>query len=177
MPVKTKKTVKTVAQTVSVPQCHADVSSAIALIGEKQRERQRIQAAMNDEIAAIKARYEAKAEPHNLAIKQLSLGVEIWCAANRKLLTNGEKVKFHSFAAGDVKWRITPPKVVIRGAEAVLEALKREGLTQFIRVKEEVSKEAILADDSVTTMVPGISIQQTEEFVIEPFETHLEEVA
>ena len=174
---KKTKPVKTAATPAAVPQDIAGCSAAIATIGVRQRERTRIQAAMNDEIAAIKTRYEAEALPHNEAIRELSKGVEIYCAANRKYLTNDGKVKSHAFAAGDVKWRITPPKVVIRGAEAVLEALRRAGPSRYIRVKEEVSKEAILADDGVTALVPGISIQQSEEFVIEPFETHLEEVA
>ncbi len=132
---------------------------------------------MNDEIAAAKARYEAEAEPKKAEIVALTEGVNIWCAANREELTGGGKVKFHAFTSGEVRWRVTPPKVVIKGVEMVLTALKAAGLTQFIRTKEEISKEAILGDDTVRQQIPGISIQQTEEFVVVPFETKLEEVA
>jgi phage host-nuclease inhibitor protein Gam len=173
---KMQKRVKTAVSPGRVPQNREDVSADIAELGVLQRERTRIQASMNDAMASIKAEYETMAEPVNEKIKTLSEGVSIWCAANRKLLTEGGKVKTHAFAAGEVRWRITPPKVVIRGAEAVLDALRRAGLTRFIRTKEEISKEAILAEPEAVAAVRGIGIEQKEEFVIVPFETQLEEV-
>jgi phage host-nuclease inhibitor protein Gam len=167
---------KTAALAVMVPQSRDEVSKAILEIGVRQRERTRIAATMNDKIAAIKARYETEAEPHSAAIVALSEGIKIWCAANRSELTRQEKVKTHAFAGGEVRWRMTPPRVVSRGAEAALAALKRAAMTQFIRIKEEISKEAILADADAVASIPGISFQQIEEFVIVPFETTLEEV-
>ena len=172
---KKTKSVKTPAAPV-VPQNREEASSAIARIGMLQRERTRIEALMNDEMAATKARFEGQAEPYNLQIKALSEGVSIWCAANRQALTENGKVKTHAFAAGEVRWRVTPPKVVIKGVEAVMDALRRGGLGKFIRTKEEISKEAILAEPEAVAAVRGISIEQKEEFVVVPFETELEEV-
>lgn len=123
---KKPKPVKTEA-VAPTPQTREEVSAAIAAIGNLQRERTRIQAAMNDEIAAVKARFEAEAEPHNEQIKALTAGVSTWCAANRRSLTDGGKLKTHVFAAGEVRWRITPPKVLVRGTEAVLDGLRRCG--------------------------------------------------
>ena len=161
---------------VMVPQTREEVSVSILRIGELQRQRTRIEAAMNDEVATAKARYEAEAEPHKREIIALSEGVKIWCAANRDELTGKGRVKHFKFSGGEVRWRMTPPKVVVRGVEAVIDMLKRTGLTQFIRVKEEVNKEAILADGEAWTRINGVVVQQAEEFVIVPFETTLEEV-
>jgi hypothetical protein len=62
-----------------------------------------------------------------------------------------------------------------RSADPAL--LKAKGLKQYIRTKEEVNKEAILADPESVASCAWIKIEQAEDFVIVPFETELEEVA
>lgn len=176
MPAKPLR-VKADAPRFAIPQSREDCTDYIARIGRAQRERERIQAAMNDELAAIRAGYEEQARPHAEAIKALSQGVQVWCDANREALTVGNKTKTANLASGEVRWRLRPPKVVIRGLDAVMEALKDLRLDRFIRVKEEISKDAILADAEAVKHVKGISIDQGEDFVIVPFETELEEVA
>jgi phage host-nuclease inhibitor protein Gam len=63
----------------------------------------------------------------------------------------------------------------VRGAEAVLDALRRAGLSRFIRTKDEVNKEAILNEPEAVARIPGISISQGEDFVVTPFEAELAE--
>ena len=63
------------------------------------------------------------------------------------------------------------------GVEAVLDQLRRLGLKRFIRQKEEVNKEAVLADPAAVAQVTGLTINRGEDFVISPFETELAEVA
>jgi phage host-nuclease inhibitor protein Gam len=172
-----KTRVKTDAVQYPVPQTRDDVTSAIAMIGAHQRERDRIQAAMNDELSRIRERFEAEAKPHADVISQLTKGVHLYCEAHRDEITKGGKVKTHTFASGEVKWRLRPPSVVLRGADAVLDALKALKLDRFVRVKEEVNKDAILADPEAVAGVKGISVRQTEDFVVQPWDTELEEVA
>jgi phage host-nuclease inhibitor protein Gam len=57
-----------------------------------------------------------------------------------------------------------------------MEALRKAGLERFIRTKEDLNKEAMLADPEAVASIPGISVSQREEFVIVPIETALEEV-
>lgn len=160
-----------------VPQTREQATDAIADIGRAQRERERIQAAMNDEIAEIKQRYEEQARPHAERIATLSKGVQTWCEAHRHELTDAGKVKTASLAAGEVRWRTTPPSCSIKAVDKVIEALRSMGLSRFLREKIEVDKQAILADPEAVQHIKGISISQREEFVIVPFETELEEVA
>lgn len=160
-----------------VPQHLDQVIEAIAAIGRHQRERIRIEASMNDDLANVREAWEKQAAPHLDAIRELQRGVQIWCEANRELLTQGGKVKYAHLASGEVKWRLTPPKVMIRAVETVIDYLKQAGLHRFVRAKEEISKELILAEPEAVAHVKGISISQREEFVIRPFETELEEVA
>lgn len=164
------------AVAVAVPGNAADASNAIARIGIEQRELARIEAAMNDELAVIKERWEAQAEPHRKAIADTSQGVQIWCEAHRGELLKGD-AKTATFPAGEVQWRVRPPSCRVTGAEAVLDLLRRLGLGRFIRSKEEINKEAILNEPEAVTGVPGIRIEQGEDFVIKPFEAPLTEAA
>jgi phage host-nuclease inhibitor protein Gam len=157
---------------------HRDqVNEAIAEMGTLQRERVRIEAAMNDKLAAVKARYEALAKPKGDRINELGLGVKLWCEANRATLTKDGRVKFHEFATGVVKWRLTPWAVSLKNVAEVLALIKAKGLTQYIRTKEEIDKEALLADrETLGDSIKGVRIGQKEEFSIEPAATKIEEV-
>jgi phage host-nuclease inhibitor protein Gam len=169
--------VKTKAAAVPIPQSREEAIEAVAEMGRRQRERERIQATMNDEIAGIKTAYEEEARPHNEAIQALKEGIHTWCEANRAQLTNGGKVKSANLASGDVGWRTTPPRVKVTGLQAVIELIKSLKLLQFLRVKEEINKEAMLADPESAQRIKGVEIVQIEEFWVVPFETKLEEIA
>ena len=160
-----------------VPQSRTEMVEFIAEIGTLQRERERIQTRMNDELASIRTGFETEAEPLNKRIADLSRGVQLWCEVNRDELTRNGKTKTVGLPSGEVKWRTRPAKVMVRAAEVVIETLKSLGLDRFVRVKEEVNKEAILADPAAVGGVKGITITQGEDFVIVPHETELEEVA
>lgn len=164
---------KTPAVTVAVPQSREQAADHIREIGELQRNLQRIQAGMNDDLAARREAWEAKAQPLADKINAMTTGLQTWCEANRDSLTQGGKTKTAAFTTGEVLWRLRPPSARITGAEAVLDALRKLGLGRFIRTKEEVNKEAILNEPEVVAHVPGISISQGEDFVVVPFETEL----
>jgi len=160
-----------------VPQSRDEVTKAIAEIGELQRDMADLELQMNDELAAIKGKYELEAEPSRVRIAALTAGVQVWCDANRRELTDGGKTKSAHLGSGEVQWHLTPPRVVIRALDVVLAELRRRGLDRFIRKVEEVNKEAILADKDAVTGIPGISITQKEEFIVKPFAAKLEGVA
>lgn len=159
-----------------VCQSREETAESIARIGALQRERDRIQAAMNDELAAVRERFEAQAKPHAERIAELTRGVHDWCVANRAQLTHDNKVKFHAFATGEVKWRMRPPSISVRGVDAVVSTLRKLGLTRFLREKVEIDKEAMLKEPEVAGSIGGISVSQREDFVVVPAETQLEEV-
>lgn len=168
--------IKAAAADYAVPQSTQEVNDAIVEIGQRQRDRDRIEADMNAELAAVRKSYEDQAHPHAERIKDLASGVQTYCEAHRDELTKGGKTKTAKLASGEVSWRMRPPSVAVRGMAAVVDALKKLKLTRFIRTKEELDKEAVLADPSAVDAIKGISIQQKEDFVIKPFSTELEEV-
>ena len=172
---------KTAAFPVIVPQNLVQANEFVYNIGELQRKRTEIETIMNAVLVSTKAHYEESARPFKEKIESRLKGLQIYCEANRATLTDDGKVKFCRFGAGEVAWRTRPPSVVIRGAEKVLAALKADvGLDRFIRVKEEIDKEAMLKESAaiLATRIKGISIGSTgEDFIVTPFETKLEEVA
>lgn len=172
-----KKTrIKLEAADHDVPQSLDEVNEAVAEIGRRQRERERIQAEMNDDLAAVRAKYETAAKPHAERITELTLGVKVWCEANRDLLTREGKTKTARLATGEVSWRMRPPSVLVRGADAVIDALRKLKLDRFLRIKTELDREAILADPEAVAPIKGLAISQKEDFVIKPDLTELEEI-
>ncbi len=173
-----KNKIKTPAADYPVPQEKPEAVRDIGKIGQLQRQRTRIETAMNDKLAKIKEEYEAKAAPLSANISALAKGVHTWCEANRDELTDNNKVKFANLPTGKVNWRKKPPKVNLSKVEDVIARLEKLGLTQFIRTKPEVDKEAILKTPDLVEGIKGIKVKSDgEEFGITPFETELEEIA
>jgi phage host-nuclease inhibitor protein Gam len=165
---------KTKAQAYA-PQSQNDCAADIKKLGDLQRDFARAQADMNDEIAAITKRYQPKLEALSGRIETLQQGVQTYCEAHRDELTNSGKVKSANFVTGEVNWRQRPPSVSIRGAETVIDTLKRMDLARFIRVKEEPNKEAMLNEPDAVRGIAGINIVTgVEDFVITPFEANAE---
>ncbi len=159
------------AAAVEVAQSRDDVAAGIKAIGDCQRRIARLQADMNDAIAEVTARYQPGIDAEKGSLDGLQQSVQGWCEAHRDELTQGGKVKTAQFVTGEVAWRIRPPSVSVRGVEAVIDTLKRLGFGRFIRVKEEINREAILNEPDEVRGVAGLSINSgVEDFVITPFE-------
>ena len=152
-------------------QAREEVEIAIKDIGDLQRELQRKMTAQNDEIAAITERYAPELQAIKEQLESMQDAVQAWCESHRDELTRHGKTKTANFNTGDVQWRQRPPSVNARGIPTILENLKKLGLIQFIRTKEELNKEAILNEPELAKTVAGISIKTCcEDFVITPFE-------
>ncbi len=156
---------------VFVCQNKAQAMEAITEVGNSQREITRLETEINDiTAAAIDERKDRISELRSI-IETLSHGVQSWCEVNRDVLC--VKGKTVNLTTGEVSWRVRPPKVSLRGVDKVLEMLKaNKALSKkFVRVKEEVNKDAILADPKAVKDIKGISISSgVEDFVIKPFE-------
>ncbi len=157
----------------SAPQSREEAASFVRRIGENSRAIARFEADMNDAIVRLKEDAQTCAAPLADEIGQLTEGLRTWCEANRVALTDGGKRKFADLGTGKIEWRFSPPKVTIKGVEAVLAAIKTLGLP-FIRAKEEIDKEAMLAQPDKARLVPGVSIGSAGEmFAVEPFEAEI----
>lgn len=154
-----------------------DVANSIQVIGEKLRALDALEAAMNDKLAEVKKHFDELAARDRDEIRRHADGIRLYCETNRAVLTKDGRTKTARFATGTVAWRMTPPRVVIRQVDKVLEALKAAKLKRFIRLKEEIDKEAILRDREAVAGIKGIAVEQREEIVIKPFGADLETTA
>lgn len=158
-----------------IPQSREQVSVDIKKIGDIQRELTRIETDMNDEIAVITNKNVPTIQALKAEMETLQKGVQGWCEANRDDITNGRKTKTANLITGEVSWRTRPESVTVKGVDVVMAALKKLKLDRFIRRKEEVNKEAILADKNAVAEIKGIVINSgVEDFAITPFEQDIQ---
>jgi len=165
------------ADAVPVPQSQADAAAAIHQIGEAERARALIQAALDETVAAARAKAEADAAPHRGQIEVLTRGLQIWAEANRDLLCQGGR-KTVSLATGEIGWRVRPPSVRISGLDAVIERIRALGLGRFLRVRTEVDKAAMLSEPQAAAAIDGVSIASAgEQFFVAPAGLQMQEPA
>jgi phage host-nuclease inhibitor protein Gam len=158
-----------------VPQSRDEAVQMVGRVGTLRRQIAARKAAADEQIRTIGEMVEEALAPLAAELGELEAGLQAWCEANRLALTAEGRVKHHDFGTGRVSWRLRPPRVTIRGLEAVIEGCKRLGLTRFLRVSEEVNKDAMLADAETARQIAGVSISSAgEDFVIEPAELELD---
>ena len=160
--------------TVQAPQSKADVANDIKAIGDLQRDLGRIEATINDQIAAITAQAAPQIDAMRERLLTLQAGVQTWCEAHRVEICG--KGKSANLVTGEVSWRQRPPSCTITKADNVIQLLRGLGLHRFVREKAEVNKDAILAEPGEVAGVKGIKIVTgVEDFVITPFEVEVGE--
>jgi phage host-nuclease inhibitor protein Gam len=159
--------------TVQAPQSKADVANDIKAIGDLQRQLGRIEATVNDQIAEITAKAAPQIDAMRERLQALQAGVQTWCEAHRVEICG--KGKSANLVTGEVNWRQRPPRVSVSKEEEVIQRLRGLGLIRFIREKEEINKEAILAEPGEVAGIKGIKVVTgVEDFVITPFEVEVE---
>ena len=171
-----KQRMKTTSTNFPVPQDDSEARECIREIGDLNREALRLQAEMNDKIAALQQDYGDLIDPITAQVTAKQGGLQVFAQANRARLTNNGKVKSHEFATGKISWRLRPARVSIRGTDAVIEAVKAAGLgAKFIRIKESINKDEMREDRKTASVIKGVTIgSDGEDFIVEPFETDLQ---
>lgn len=160
----------------SVPQSKTDCAAYIKNLGDVQRDFERSKAEMNDAIANITKSFAPVLEALQTRMTVLQTGIHTWCEANRATLCEGQG-KTANLVTGEVSWRQRPPSVTIRGADTVIETLKRMHLERFVRTKEEVNRDAMLNEPDAVRGIAGITINTgIEDFSITPFSVEVEAV-
>ncbi len=130
---------------------------------------------MDRELTAVREQYEVPLTALGKQLEEKSALLEGWAATNPEEFPKGRKSL--DMLHGVIGYRTGTPKLktVLRKTwDAVLETLKAFHLTQYVRIKEEVNKEAIIADaqagnvDEATLRKVGITVSQEESFFVEP---------
>ena len=159
---------------IPVPKDLDEAINFLSIIAEEQRKIDAKKMEMNSGIDRLKEQAIAEIKPREEKIEQLFDGLFSFAEANRDKLTEDGKKKTVAVPTGSFGWRMTPPSVSISKAEEVVKRLKSLKLERFIRIKEEVDKEAMLKEQEMAKTVSGVTISQHEEFFAKPAEVELE---
>lgn len=163
-----KKAVKRTV--VAVPNSLDEAAKFLARLGQEQRKIDEINLDLNEKLKDLTVKATAKTKPHQESITKIVDGLFVFAESRREELTDGGKKKTVDLPTGTFGWRMTPPAVSLRNVKEVLARLKTMGLSQFVRTKEEVDKEAMLKEQGLATSVKGVSITQHEDFLVKPTE-------
>lgn len=153
-----------------VPQSIEEVDRDVLEVGQLELKLDEIDSELKAEVARLKDEAAKERKPHEDRREELVDGVTAYAESHRDELTDDGKTKTVKLpGGGELKWRLTPPALIVKSKPAtVIRNLKRLGLRQFIRTKEEINKEALVERPDVVLRVPGISVTQREELTIKP---------
>jgi len=128
---------------------YEDVNNAMAVMAEKKAYIAKKESDMNVKINAIKEKYTEDTKDAQRELDNLMADIESFCNKNK---SDFEKLRSRTLSFGTIGFRNNPPKVMLLNRKynnnTVLELVKRLFKGKYIRSKEELNKEDILADYS-----------------------------
>lgn len=151
-----------------------DVADALVELGKRETVIAKKEADMNKKLQEVKDKFMGETLTERTEADFIKQKVEEFCLVNK---AEFQKVRSKDFAHGVIGYRNNPPKVTMLNRKynikTVLELLKRIFKGDYIRSKEEIDKEAILAsystgevNDAKLASV-GLKIDQDETFFID----------
>jgi phage host-nuclease inhibitor protein Gam len=143
-------------------------------IGDAQRNIDKLATELNDKVEKLKAGTAEKAKQYEGAIAGLFEGLYLFAETNRAKLTDNDKIRIVKVISGQFGWRNNPPSVEARDTDKAIAELKKKGLDVYVRIKEELDKEAILKNQAIVKGLKEISIKQEEMFFVKPDEIEAE---
>ncbi|WP_304223049.1 host-nuclease inhibitor Gam family protein [Gracilinema caldarium] len=142
----------------------ADVDKALKELCALEAEIERIDSEGEKQIAAIKAKTAEAGKDLRERVKEISATIKAFCDYHK-----GEYFKDKKsidLAFGTIGYRLTPPSISI--SKQTLPLMKQLGMAGYIRIKEEVDKEALLTlDDDILAQIEAVK-KQKNEFFIQP---------
>ena len=156
-----------------IPESKEDASEFVRRIGNLKR---RISISIADAETKIAEIQKAAADAINgpaEVIQDLLDGLFVFFETNSPELTEDGSRRSVDLVTGTIGERKSPWKVELKGTEEVLAELHRLGIANFIRTKEEVNKEAMLASEAnrnLAATVKGVSVVREDTFFVKPNE-------
>ncbi|MGJ4785680.1 host-nuclease inhibitor Gam family protein [Leptospira interrogans] len=165
----------------------ADLTQAIAQLGEIKRERDRVKSEVDDQISQLTTQLQTELTPLDVKIQHIVSGIRLYVDEHLDELFPDPEYRTCKLPTGLLKLRKVPASVKTRGTKKLFEkilsengilekfnawTLKLSGL--FIRVKLEFNKDQILSDP-LRASKNGIDLnEETERLYITPSEIDAE---
>ncbi|MBE7413391.1 MAG: host-nuclease inhibitor Gam family protein [Leptospiraceae bacterium] len=165
----------------------ADLTMAVASLGETKRERDRIKSETDDQISKLQTALAEQLKPFDAKIQHITAGITHFVAKHKSdLFSDSERTC--KLTSGVLQLRTIPESVKTKTSAKFIEKILTEnGLLEsfnkfltklsglFIRVKLELNKEQILADKQGAKKKIGIEFnKESERLYIKPGETDAE---
>ncbi|MCL5266691.1 MAG: host-nuclease inhibitor Gam family protein [Bacteroidetes bacterium] len=152
-----------------------DLDSQLLELGRHKVFIAKAEADMNKLIQSIRADFNDKTADACSQSELIEKEIEQYCLVHKP---DFDKVRTRSFVHGEVGFRTNPPKVSQLNRKyninTTLELIKRIFKGRYVRQKEEIDKELVLADYTAKELTDenlasiGLKIDQAETFFIEP---------
>ena len=159
--------IKRIKKTLTaIPASIQEAATYLLSIGEKQREINKIKRETKKEVELLNSEANKKVDALKKDRDAFFVALFGYAAPRKAELT--KETRSQATFAGTFGWRWTTPMVEVaegKNDQDVIKTLKRIGLTDYIRVVEEVDREALLRD---RPNVPGVSYTQRDEFFAKP---------
>ena len=149
----------------------ADLQEAIRLVGEIRRDYEITKAECDDQIARTQAAYAPMLNEFLNNEQEIISQITKYCNANYDTLFKG-KGKTLKLITGEISRRVKPNSIVVNDLDLALAKIKELGFTDFIRVKEDLNKNALLDNPDFIELIEGLELQKgIENLIIKPYAT------
>ena len=169
-----------IKHTQSVLRTREAMESLIGEIAALKNQQRLLTAAMDEQIQAVREQYEAQLAAQNADLDQKMTLARFWSEANPQEFGAARSIET---VHGVVGWRTGQPALKTLPGwtfDRVLQTLKTMGALGYIRVKEEVHKQNLLADREALGLEKlkdlGLRVVQEETFFVEPKLTEVPEL-
>ncbi|UOG33084.1 host-nuclease inhibitor Gam family protein [Leptospira noguchii] len=166
----------------------ADLTQAIAQLGEIKRERDRVKSEVDDQISQLTTQLQTELTPLDLKIQHIVSGIKLYVDQNKGELFPDPEYRTCKLPTGFIKLRKIPASVKTRATTKFFERILSEnGLLEkfnslvlklsgvYLRVKLELNKEQILAEPLRATQRIGVELnEEIERLYITPSEIDAE---
>jgi phage host-nuclease inhibitor protein Gam len=141
-----------------------EVDQAMKDLGELTISKAKLEGELTIKINVIKDEFQVKADGLAEKIKVIVEHIGLYAEANKEAFLK-DRTKKLTF--GSISFRLTE-KLVIKNVKAAIAALKTLKLDNYLRVKEELNKEAMKGLDDSTLVKIGVSRKKSDSLSIEP---------
>ncbi|EKT88068.2 host-nuclease inhibitor Gam family protein [Leptospira santarosai] len=166
----------------------ADLTQAIAELGEIKRERDRVKSEVDDQISQLTTQLQTDLTPLDVKIQHIVSGIKLYVDEHKDELFPDPEYKTCKLPTGELKLRKVPASVKTRASVKLFERILSENnlLERFIalatkltglylRIKLELNKDQILSEPLRAMKKIGIDLnEETERLYITPSEIDAE---
>jgi len=152
-----------------------DISYALGIIAKQTAFIKKKEAVLNQKMAELKQKFDIETAEAKTEIDLLNTDIEKYCMQNKSQFDNQRTMELTN---GKIGFRINPPKVAQLNRKytiaASIELIKTVFKGLYLRVKEDIDKDKVLADYSNKTLTDqqlagvGLKVDQGETFFIVP---------